>query len=482
MASQQLLPHIVEMPHIVRVPFQAFEVAPVVALRERIPLCWECQFYHLRAYVNDIELVPIGICRAFEQLCPYLANLFEAIRYLRKCGPSPIAFQARVYAGNRADARVGGLYVDVVCEHTEGFLNAGVFLTHVAIGKCAKPLLVALLEVPSPVKYVLVEPLAYTESFERAAKSHKVVSAVFVDCRDAATQLVEVSGEVSVSAEVTQEAEIVWLAVEVLVEFVDFSLVAEIVEHSDLPVRNCFQIGFYIGRFPMLLVEIEHPAHLKPYGIWVSCCKCLVNVVRDAGENLRVPVVSLYVFEEIDFVENVESIDVAGAEHLSLFFDEKLLDFLEKWVGRVQEPASVFRLESIPFGHFLNVCLRIESGKCGRNLSVECRKDRFHIQFALALEYLFLELGLSVYEFLRKRSFPSVDIHHSIPRKERRTGEAFPDFVLLQSEVLPYLHKYGFFAGDVQRLCDAVKRHPVYHPRPLFPSPPRHSVSVGAVV
>ncbi len=125
---------------------------------------------------------------------------------------------------------------------------------------------------------------------------------------------------------------------------------------------------------------------------------------------------------------------------------------------------------------------RVVSSKCGRHLAVECRQDRLHIQFAFAFEYLFLQLLLTVYEFLRKRAFPTVYIHHPVPRKERRTGEGLSDVVLTESELLPHFHKHRFFSRDVERLGDAVEGHPVYHPGPLLPAPPRHSVSVGAVV
>ena len=232
----------------------------------------------------------------------------------------------------------------------------------------------------------------------------------------------------------------------------------------------------------MLLVEIEHPANLKPNGLGISLGEGFIDVLGDAGEHLRIPLVAGSPFEEIHFVEDVQSVDVTGAVKFFLLFEEDLLNLTEKRIFRVEEPASVFGLEAVPFGHFLDGGLRVEFLELGGNMAIEGRKDRFHPQFPFAAEDFLLKFFLSVYILLRQRAVPAVDVHHPVPRQERRAGEALAGLVGRNAEMLPDLEQDALLAGDVQRHSHAVEGHPVNHMFPLLPAPPRHGVSVGAVV
>ncbi len=329
MAGEEFLPQVVEMPHPVGVKFQSFEIAFVIALREGVPFLRECQFQHFRSYVHYVEFVPVSLGGAFEKLGPDIGDLRVGVRHVGQGSPPPMSFQTRVYAGYRADSRIGGLDIDAVGEHPERFLNARIVLAYVAVGQCFDPLPVALAQIPGAVQYILVEPLAYAKPFECAAQALEVVPAVFEDVADPPAERMEIAGQVGVASEIAQEAEIVRLAVEVVVDLVDLRFVTEIVEHSDFALRNGFEVCLHVLLLPVFLVVIEHPAYLKPYGLRVCSLQCLVYVMRDPGENLRVPVVAFYVLEEIHFVEDVKSVDVAGPVHFFLLRKECLLDFSE---------------------------------------------------------------------------------------------------------------------------------------------------------
>ena len=112
----------------------------------------------------------------------------------------------------------------------------------------------------------------------------------------------------------------------------------------------------------------------------------------------------------------------------------------------------------------------------------EGRKDRFHVKGALALEDLFLKLGLPVDPTLRERSLPTVEVAHPLPREMGGSYEERADLLVGEAVLAVHFLPDCLLACDGKRHIDAVEGHPVDESLPLLPFPPGHGIAEGAVV
>ena len=67
-----------------------------------------------------------------------------------------------------------------------------------------------------------------------------------------------------------------------------------------------------------------------------------------------------------------------------------------------------------------------------------------HVQFALSLKDLLLQLSLSVNPALRERPLPAVYVYHALPRQMGRSCEIGADLLVGQAVLAPHLLPDGF--------------------------------------
>ena len=173
---------------------------------------------------------------------------------------------------------------------------------------------------------------------------------------------------------------------------------------------------------------------------------------------------------------------MVGAVHLGLLLEEVLLDAGKDGIGGIQVGAAVLLVEVAPAVHLRGPDARLCLFQVGRNMSGKGWENWCHVQFALALQDLLLQLGLSIDPTLWQRSLPAVDVYHSLPGQMGRTGIVGADLLVGHTVLTPYLLPYGLLTRDGKRHVHAVQRHPVDETLPLRPFPPRHRIAEGAVV
>ena len=170
------------------------------------------------------------------------------------------------------------------------------------------------------------------------------------------------------------------------------------------------------------------------------------------------------------------------AVHLGLLLEEILLDAGEDGVRRIEVGATVLLVEIAPAVHLRGADAGENLLKVCGNMACEGWKHGRHVQLALPLEDLLLQLCLSVNPALRQRPLPAVDVYHALPRQMGRPGEVGAYLLVGHAILAPYFLPDRFLSCDGERHVDAVQSHPVDEAFPLFPFPPRHGVAEGAVV
>ena len=105
-----------------------------------------------------------------------------------------------------------------------------------------------------------------------------------------------------------------------------------------------------------------------------------------------------------------------------------------------------------------------------------------HIQFTLTCEYFFLQAYLMFQPFHRQRTVPTIYVSHPMPGQIRRSREVRAYFDVRHSHFRPDFMPHGFLSGNCQRHIYTIKGHPVNKTFPFFPLPPRHRVTIRAVI
>ena len=107
---------------------------------------------------------------------------------------------------------------------------------------------------------------------------------------------------------------------------------------------------------------------------------------------------------------------------------------------------------------------------------------RLHIQFTLTREYFFLQAYLVFQPFHRQRTVPTIYVSHPMPGQIRRSREVRAYFDVRHSHFRPDFMPHGFLSGNCQRHIYTIKGHPVNKALPFLPLPPRHRVTIRAVI
>lgn len=113
--------------------------------------------------------------------------------------------------------------------------------------------------------------------------------------------------------------------------------------------------------------------------------------------------------------------------------------------------AEVFRWETSPMLDVSYCCIRVYFLQLLRNVAVERREDRPHIERTLTFQYLLLEFHLRIYPSLRKRSVKCIYIIHPVPGKMCRTSEIGTDFRVCQAVLTPYILPYSLLTCICER-------------------------------
>ena len=115
-------------------------------------------------------------------------------------------------------------------------------------------------------------------------------------------------------------------------------------------------------------------------------------------------------------------------------------------------------------------------------MAAESGEDGVHPELPFALDNLLLERFLAVYPALRQGAVYAVDVAHPVPWEMCWPGEPGAYLLVTQAVLPPDFLPDGILPGYRQGKVDALQCHPVYEPLPVFPFPPWHCVTEGAVV
>lgn len=94
----------------------------------------------------------------------------------------------------------------------------------------------------------------------------------------------------------------------------------------------------------------------------------------------------------------------------------------------------------------------------------------------------FLQAYLVFQPFHRQRTVPTIYVSHPMPGQIRWSREVRAYFDVRHSHFRPDFMPHGFLSGNCQRHIYTIKGHPVNKALPFFPLPPRHRVTIRAVI
>ena len=169
-----------------------------------------------------------------------------------------------------------------------------------------------------------------------------------------------------------------------------------------------------------------------------------------------------------------------GAEEGGLPLDEPPADALEQRIRGVEEPGPAEPRR--PVAGLVDQGGRVDLRDGRRHMAGESLEDGGHAQGALAREDLALEGDVTLDPGVGERAAQAVDVPHPSPREIGRADEELGDLGLAEAEVPQHQLPDRLLSRDGEWGVDPLERHPVNHPLPVVPAPPRHGVGKGAVV
>ena len=235
-------------------------------------------------------------------------------------------------------------------------------------------------------------------------------------------------------------------------------------------------IWFYTVKGPLVMIIIEEPSHLKPYGILICICKTLIDLSTDTPQILWLPTWRSQLIKKIDAIDVISTVDTGFC------INKLLLDFLKKRIHGIEETAGVLVWITRPCLQFRDFCLGKDVSKLVRNMTGKSRQDRTHIQLTLTGGNFLLQFKLSIKPRLGKWSAPIINIEHSVPWQVSRTCKIGTHFLIRQSIICPDLIPNGFLTCNGKRKINAIQCHPVDEVLPLIPFPPRHCIPKCTII
>ena len=345
-----------------------------------------------------------------------------------------------------------------------------------AVGHVAGHLGVACGARPCLVEDVLKGELLHVEAFECGAYALEVASALAQGLLQALACLLDVAVQHGVAAEVAQVAPYVGLAVELIVHAPHLGALGKVVEHGHLALGHAGEHGPGALGGEVFALVVEKPPHLQPLSLLVDGLERLVDVPRHLVEVAGLEAGRRHLVEEVD------AIDVVGAEEARLLLQKHLLDFGIERVLAVEEVGAVLVGKAVPLAQVLDVGIGVQCLELARHVACKGGKHGAHAQCALARQYELLQGCLALEPLLGQGSAPAVDVRHAVPGQVDGACEIAAHLLIGHAQTGPHVVPHAFLAGDGQRHVDTVEGHPVDEALPVFPLPEGHRVAEGAVV